>query len=99
MIVLLPTYTEIIVQGNSNLSIKTSYLETNPPTVIQARISDNVGIQDNVSFIENQLLIQIFNLTNEISFLIDDNGDLIVINNTGSGSYSINGNGDLIFTP
>lgn len=91
---IISTITETTVAG-INVSIKTSYIKDELPNTILARISEDVNIENGVSFIEGQLLIKIKDIT-KINYFIDNNGELNLIDAVGDGGqYSINTNGEL----
>ena len=95
---LIPTITELIVAG-SGISIKTSYFEDTLPDTISAAISESSGMQDGISYVEGELLIQTKNNPQNIFYTLNSDGNLILNITTGDEtSYSINSNGDLTYT-
>lgn len=90
--------TTILSVIGSAITIRSEYLNELPDT-ISVQIADEVGIQDGVSYIEGEGLIQMKNSPENISYILNNNGELILLTSTGDESnYSINGNGDLIYT-
>lgn len=95
---LIPTVTEYSV-SDTDITIFTYYQENELPDTIFCAISDSVGIQNGTPFIEGELLIKVKNYPTNISYQLDNNGNLIQIISTGDeGNYSIDSNGDLIYT-
>ena len=95
----IPTLTNLSSIG-SDISIETYYFDiTTLPYTIEARIADNTGVQDGVSFYNGDLLMREINSPNHISYLINNRGELIVSCDTGdSSNYFINENGELVYT-
>ena len=84
------TQTRLTVSG-SNIEIFTYYKEDELPNTILARISEEVGNQDMVPYVEGELLIQMSNYPGDIDFMLDGNGNLIVITNSGdANNYALN---------
>lgn len=98
-IAIISTFTSVLI-NNSNIQIKTEYLEEGLlPDTIEARITENVGIQDQTSFIEGELLIKMKNSPENIFYFIDNNGNLILNCTTGDqDNYSIDSDGNLIYS-
>ena len=93
----IPTTTTLTVNGNS-ISIFTFYNPTVLPNTIKAFISNSVGNDNATPFIENELLIQMINYPQDIDYIIDNDGNLIVLDDTGdTDSYSIDSNGNLLW--
>lgn len=87
--VLVPTITILTISGN-NIEIESEYVQDILPDTIMARITNTVGVQDSVSFIEGQLLIQMKNYPQDLTYFVDNLGNLILQINTGDGNrYSI----------
>jgi hypothetical protein len=95
----IPTVTSALTSG-VNVSIKTSYQEPDSlPDTIEARITSAVGIQDGTLFEQGELLIQMKNSPQNIDYMLDGDGNLILLISTGDeNNYSIDSNGDLIYT-
>lgn len=93
------TFTDTSTSG-ANISIRTQYLDpATLPDTLSADITEEVGSQDGVSFIEGKLLIKMKNSPSHLSYQLDNNGHLILIINTGDGAkYSIDNTGHLIYT-
>lgn len=95
---IISTLTETIISG-IDISIKTSYVEDILPDTLLASISDTVGVQDGVSYVEGELLIRTKNNPDHLNYSISSNGELILLINTGDeNKYSVNANGELIYT-
>jgi hypothetical protein len=96
---IIPTITSLTVSGN-DIEIRTEYLDiTTLPDTLSADITEVVGMQDNTPYIEGELIIKMKNSPPNISYLIDNNGDLILIDITGdTANYSVDSNGELIYT-
>ncbi len=95
----IPTITELFLSG-THIDIKTSYLDLSTlPDTLSAFISETVGSQDMTPYIEGELIIQMKNHPQHLTYLLDSQGHLILVISTGDGSkYSINDNGHLIYT-
>ncbi len=95
---IIPTLTTLTVTGNT-ISIKSEYFEDSLPDTLAARIASVPGIQDGVSYIEGDGLIQMKNSPEHLTYYLDNNGNLILSINTGDqDNYSIDSNGNLVYT-
>lgn len=96
---IIPTLTNLAT-SSSSITIFTYYTPFILPNTIKAKIQDIVGTLNGVNFIENELTIDMINHPENIDYIINDEGELIVIANTGdTNKYSVNVDGDLIWVP
>jgi hypothetical protein len=94
----IPTVTSVTTQ-NVDIVIHTRYLEDGLPNTIFAQILQQPTVQDNTLGIEGELLIQMKNHPQQIDYVLNTQGQLVVLSSTGDvDNYSINENGELIYT-
>ncbi len=76
---------------NGNISIKTEYNDNSLPNILQSIIANIIGNQDNISYIEGELVIQSKNNPEQIDYILNNKGELIIIGSSGCEvkSYSI----------
>ncbi len=80
-----------------SISIFTEYLGKEFPNIIKTFIAQIVGSQDNVPYIEGELIIQAKNQPTDIDFYLSDKGALILVGDSCElKGYSIV-NGYLIY--
>ncbi len=97
-LVTLSTITELNVVSEQ-ISIKTRYLDLSElPFTIEAFISEEVAVQDGVSYIEGELIMKMINSPNNINYYVDENGHLILMCDTGDQDKYSNNSGNLIYT-
>lgn len=93
---LIKTVTTFNAFGNL-IEIFTKYNPDELPNVIAAFFTNTVGVDNDVPHVENELLIQMNNYPSDIDFVINPNGELIVVA-PDAAQYSVDSNGDLIYT-
>lgn len=95
---IIPTITETNLVG-SDISIKTSYYKDLLPDTIEAQIANSVGSKNGTVYTNGELIITTKNSPQNLNYLIDGDGHLILVINTGDGlKYSVNSSGHLIYT-
>lgn len=94
----IPTTTSINIVNNI-IEILTTYDPTlDLPAIIDLFLADEVGIQEQVSYVEGDLVIRFKTNTfgNTIFVIINSQGEL-VITSDDVARYSINANGELVY--
>lgn len=91
MKVVLKTITEV-TKSIGNLAIFTYFVET--LSSIRAFISDSVFQLEGENIIENELYF-VVNGYEDVSFFIDENGELIILSDDNK-TFTVNDNGELI---
>ena len=94
----IPTFT-VLTSSISSISIFTYYTQDQLPYTILATIQNSAGSKNSTDFIENELTIDMIHFPDSIDYIIDEQGNLILIDGAGDESkYSIDNNGNLIWT-
>ena len=97
MLVDLATQTEISFNGNE-IAIESLYESTSVGiNTLDAYITNNAGIDNGEVYIEGELLIDEINHPQDISYALDNQGNLIVTA-SDAANYSIDSDGNLIYT-
>lgn len=93
----IPIITSVRTEGNS-IFIKSEYFNNILPNTILALIGEDSNNIDSISYIEGELVIRMKNYPENIDYYINQNGELIVLSNTGdSDNYFINVDGELMW--
>lgn len=86
------------VKTNGVINITTEYEDNSLPNIISTFVGNVVGNQDNIGYVEGELIIQAKNSPEIIDFYINQQGQLILI---GSNKCELKGysivNGYLIY--